>query len=62
MANAQHSRMQQLLLIAKLLDGRDNASPFTLVVDSIGQSAQQLTSQCIARAKVSNDAAEDDSR
>lgn len=49
----QHRRTHNLLLIKKLLDCRDNASPFTLVVDSLKQSARPLLRDITQRATVS---------
>ena|SRR5579871_1926251 len=48
----QHRRTHNLLLISKLLNGRDSASPFTLVVDSLEQSGRPLLREIIKRAKV----------
>ncbi len=48
----QHRRTHNLLLISKLLNGRDNASPFTLVVDSLEQSGRPLVREIIKRARV----------
>jgi len=50
---SSHGRTQRLLLVNKLLDSRDNASPFTLILDSLEQSAQPLIGEYIRRAKVS---------
>jgi len=52
--DSQHSRTRSLLLIAKLLDCRDNTSPFTLIIDSLEQSARPLIIEYIQRAKVSD--------
>jgi hypothetical protein len=50
----QHRRTHNLLLIQKLLGGRENASPFTLVLDSLEQSGRPLVKHIIKRAQVSN--------
>ncbi len=51
--NLQHRRTHNLLLINKLLSQRDASSPFTLVLDSLEQSARPLISEYMRRAKVS---------
>ena len=43
--------MQTKLLVSKLLDSRDNASPFTLIIDSLEQSARPLWQCYMRRAK-----------
>lgn len=48
----KHNDTQQLLLLKKLLDLRDSASPFTLVLDTIEQSAKPLLQEYLHRAKV----------
>jgi elongator complex protein 5 len=48
-----HRRTHNLLLIQKLLGGRENASPFTLVLDSLEQSDQPLIREITKRANVS---------
>lgn len=48
----EHRRTHNLLLISKLLDQRDAASPFTLVLDSLEQSAKPLVADYIRRANV----------
>ncbi|KAK0932786.1 hypothetical protein LTR29_015638 [Friedmanniomyces endolithicus] len=50
----QHRRTHNLLLINKLLSQRDAASPFTLVLDSLEQSARPLISEYMRRAKLAN--------
>jgi hypothetical protein len=50
--SAQHRRTHNLLLISKLLNQRDAASPFTLVIDSLEQSAKPLIAEQIKRANV----------
>ncbi|KAF2097069.1 hypothetical protein NA57DRAFT_77322 [Rhizodiscina lignyota] len=52
-AQLQHRRTHNLLLIKKLLDCRDNASPFTLVIDSLAQGARHLLREVIVRGKKS---------
>jgi hypothetical protein len=47
-----YRRTHNLLLISKLLSQRDSASPFTLVLDSLEQSAKCLLREYIKRAKV----------
>ncbi|KAL1619260.1 hypothetical protein SLS56_010203 [Neofusicoccum ribis] len=46
----QHRRAHNLLLISKLLNCRDNASPFTLIIDSLEQSGKRLVREFIRRA------------
>lgn len=48
----QHRRVHNLLLIQKLLASRDASSPFTLVLDSVEQSAGPLVRHYIHHAKV----------
>ena len=48
----QHRRVHNLLLIQKLLSLRDSSSPFTLVLDSVEQSAKPLVRRFIQNAKV----------
>lgn len=50
---SQSRRTQSKLLVSKLLDSRDSASPFTLIIDSLEQSARPLWQEYIRRAKVS---------
>ncbi|MCJ1363224.1 hypothetical protein MMC16_002331 [Acarospora aff. strigata] len=50
--NLQHRRTHNLLLVSKLLHLRDNASPFTLVLDSLEQSGKALVREFIKRAKL----------
>lgn len=47
-----HTRSHSLLLLQKLLNLRDAASPLTLVLDSLEQPAGPLVAEFIARAKV----------
>ena len=48
----QHRRVHNLLLIQKLLSVRGDSSPFTLVLDTIEQTAKPLISHYIHNAKV----------
>ncbi|OJD36405.1 histone acetylation protein 2 [Diplodia corticola] len=41
----QHRRAHNLLLISKLLNSRENASPFTLILDSLEQSGKGLAAK-----------------
>ncbi|KAI0007375.1 histone acetylation protein 2 [Xylariaceae sp. FL0662B] len=47
-----HARSHALLLLQKLLNLRDSASPFTLVLDTLEQSAKPLIREFLSRAKV----------
>ncbi|KUI71662.1 Elongator complex protein 5 [Cytospora mali] len=47
-----HKRSHSLLLFQKLLNLRDSASPLTLVLDTLEQSATPLIDELITRAKV----------
>lgn len=49
---SQHSRSHALLLFQKLLNLRDGASPLTLVLDTLEQSAKPVLREFAARAKV----------
>ncbi|TKA79440.1 hypothetical protein B0A49_01035 [Cryomyces minteri] len=49
-SNLQHRRTHNLLLISKLLNQREAASPFTLVIDSLEQSAKPLLREYVKRA------------
>ncbi|GAB7350294.1 hypothetical protein MBLNU459_g0931t1 [Dothideomycetes sp. NU459] len=51
--NLQHRRTHNLLLISKLLNQREAASPFTLVIDSLEQSGKPLLREYIRRANIS---------
>jgi elongator complex protein 5 len=51
-SSIQHRRTHNLLLISKLLNQRDTASPFTLVLDSLEQSAKPLVAEQVKRANV----------
>ncbi|KAF1810995.1 putative killer toxin sensitivity protein [Eremomyces bilateralis CBS 781.70] len=46
-----HRRTHNLLLISRLFSCRDNVSPFTLLLDSLEQSAAPVAEEMIARAK-----------
>jgi elongator complex protein 5 len=48
-----HRRTHNLLLISRLLNLRDNASPFTLLLDSLSQSSRPLILEYITRAQAS---------
>jgi elongator complex protein 5 len=48
-----HKRAHSLLLFEKLLNLRDSASPLTLVLDTLEQSAQPLMQEFARRARVS---------
>ncbi|KAL7625123.1 hypothetical protein AAE478_004337 [Parahypoxylon ruwenzoriense] len=48
-----HARSHALLLLQKLLNLRDSASPLTLVLDTLEQSAWPLIREFLSRAKVS---------
>ena len=52
-SNLAHRRTHNLLLISKLLNQRDNASPFTLVQDTLEQPAKPLVREYFRRAKLS---------
>ncbi|KAI5368048.1 Putative elongator complex protein [Septoria linicola] len=49
-SSLQHRRTHNLLLISKLLNQRDAASPFTLVLDSLEQSGRPILAEYIKRA------------
>ncbi|KAI2470287.1 histone acetylation protein 2 [Annulohypoxylon bovei var. microspora] len=48
-----HARSHALLLLQKLLNLRDSASPLTLVLDTLEQSAKPLIREFLSRAKLS---------
>ncbi|KAM0797624.1 Elongator complex protein 5 [Usnea florida] len=48
-----HRRQHNILLLKKVLEARDGASPFTLVLDSVEQSARGLVALCVERARAS---------
>ncbi|KAF7548730.1 hypothetical protein G7046_g8574 [Stylonectria norvegica] len=50
--NNAHTRSHSLLLLQKLLNLRDGASPLTLVLDSLEQTAQPVLGEFIARSKI----------
>lgn len=45
-------RTHNLLLFQKLLNLRDGASPFTLLLDTVDQSAKPVVKEFMTRAKV----------
>ena len=47
-----HARSHALLLLQKLLNLRDGASPLTLVLDSLEQSGGPVVREFMNRAKV----------
>ena len=47
-----HARSHALLLLQKLLNLRDSASPLTLILDTLEQSARPLVREFLSRAKV----------
>lgn len=47
-----HARSHALLLLQKLLNLRDGASPLTLVLDSLEQSGRPVVREFMNRAKV----------
>ncbi|KAF2432256.1 hypothetical protein EJ08DRAFT_695706 [Tothia fuscella] len=49
----QHRRTHNLLLINKLLNWRENASPFTLILDSLEQRGKTFLREIIRRAAIS---------
>jgi elongator complex protein 5 len=49
-----HKRAHSLLLFEKLLNLRDSASPLTLILDTLEQSAEPLLHEFMRRAKVSS--------
>ncbi|CAJ2508227.1 Uu.00g094130.m01.CDS01 [Anthostomella pinea] len=51
-AQSQHARSHALLLLQKLLNLRDSASPLTLVLDTLEQSAKPVIREFMGRAKV----------
>ena len=48
----KYRRTHNILLISRLLSCRENASPFTLIVDSLAQSGKPMTWEIVKRAKV----------
>ncbi|KAI1104301.1 histone acetylation protein 2 [Jackrogersella minutella] len=48
-----HARSHAILLLQKLLNLRDSASPLTLVLDNLEQSAKPLIREFLSRAKIS---------
>ncbi|CEJ89854.1 hypothetical protein VHEMI05677 [[Torrubiella] hemipterigena] len=51
--NSAHSRSHSLLLLQKLLNLRDGASPLTLILDTLEQPAKPLISEFLLRSKIS---------
>ncbi|EXJ62395.1 hypothetical protein A1O7_02830 [Cladophialophora yegresii CBS 114405] len=51
--NLHHRRTHNLLLISKLLSQQSQASPFTLVLDTLEQPARPLLREYLRRAKLS---------
>ncbi|KAK5096678.1 hypothetical protein LTS08_007551 [Lithohypha guttulata] len=51
--NSSHRRTHNILLISKLLNQREGASPFTLVLDNLEQPAKPLLKEFIRRANSS---------
>ena len=51
--NVAHRRTHNLLLISKLLSQQSQASPFTLVIDSLELPAKPLLREYLRRAKLS---------
>ncbi|KAK5272414.1 hypothetical protein LTR99_001806 [Exophiala xenobiotica] len=51
--NLSHRRTHNLLLISKLLNQRDHASPFTLVLDTLEQTAKPLIREYLRRSRLS---------
>ncbi len=51
-ASLPHRRIHNLLLIQKLLTLREGASPFTLILDSVEQSAKPVLRHYVCNAKV----------
>ncbi|KAG6356720.1 hypothetical protein INS49_014594 [Diaporthe citri] len=49
-----HKRSHSLLLLQKLLNLRDNASPLTLVLDTLEQGATPVLQEFITRAKIAH--------
>ena len=47
-----HARSHSLLLLQKLLNLRDGASPLTLMIDNLEQPARPVIGEFVARAKV----------
>lgn len=47
-----HQRSHSMLLLQKLLNLRDSASPLTLIIDSLEQTARPVLDEFITRAKV----------
>ncbi|KAI1342083.1 histone acetylation protein 2 [Xylariaceae sp. FL0016] len=52
-AQTQHARSHALLLLQKLLNLRDSASPLTLVLDTLEQSDRPIICEFMSRAQIS---------
>ena len=52
-STATHARSHSLLLLQKLLNLRDGASPLTLLLDNLEQPASSVVSEFVSRAQVS---------
>lgn len=52
-SNLSHRRTHNLLLISKLLNQRDHASPLTLVLDTLEQPANPLVREYLRRSRLS---------
>ncbi|KAI1765929.1 histone acetylation protein 2 [Hypoxylon sp. FL1150] len=50
-SSQSHARSHALLLLQKLLNLRDSASPFTLVIDTLEQSGKPVIREFLSRAK-----------
>ncbi|KAI9762844.1 MAG: hypothetical protein M4579_000197 [Chaenotheca gracillima] len=53
LSKLQHRRTHNLLLISRLLNLRERISPFTLILDSLEQSARPLLAEFVRRANAS---------
>jgi elongator complex protein 5 len=51
MSDLQRRRTHNLLLISRLFNQRENSSPFTLLIDSLEQSAGPILQEYVTRAK-----------
>jgi len=51
-ANLSHRRTHNILLISRLLNQREGASPFTLLLDTLEQPAHPLLREYVRRAQV----------
>ena len=50
--NLSHRRTHNILLISRLLNQREGASPFTLVLDTLEQPAHPLLREYVKRSQV----------